>query len=96
MKCNWVDFTRYDAEGHIVEKRGVCPEEALETFHTCARHTPPLALAKRIKALEKECLRLNHAEAEAMALVMSHEGYITRLQKKIDELQDPPKDYPFT
>ena len=45
-----------------------------------SRYTDYAALEQRIKELEVCCQKLEWAEAEAMALVVSHEGHITKLE----------------
>lgn len=44
------------------------------------------AWREECERLRTECLRLNHAEAEAMSVVLSQEGQIERLQAEIDLL----------
>jgi short-subunit dehydrogenase len=42
-------------------------------------------MADEIERLQAECLRLNHAEAEAMSVVLSQEGQIERLRQEVED-----------
>jgi hypothetical protein len=44
--------------------------------------------ADEIERLRAECLRLHHAEAEAMAVVLSLESTVERLRAEVEQLRD--------
>lgn len=61
------------------------PMCACETFYKT--HHPDCPVRREIEQLRAECLRLQHAEAEAMAVVLSQEGQIEKLQCDVTGLR---------